>query len=248
LQELAAVAAGGQIVEEAAAEQVEAAGVGHHSVAEVVAQMRVRRHEARHQQALGEGAQLALVHVEVGALRPDIGHDIAGIFDLAVVDEAVFAVLEPEHPAGAVDRRLGHLVSQSVSGFAPRPARHDRPATASATARVARTTTADAAAMVGSNSERMPSHMRRGRVRIVGLPMKSEISSSSNEVRKASSAPERTPGRISGRITVMVTRRRLAPSDSPARKSSGSRPLSEASVVKITKGSASVRWPTTRPA
>src|SRR3546814_8153883 len=56
-----------------------------------------------------------------------------------------------------------------------------------------------AAVMVGLIISRMPVNICLGRVRCSGLATNSTTTTSSNEVTKANSAPEMTPGRISGR-------------------------------------------------
>src|SRR6266702_318487 len=58
-----------------------------------------------------------------------------------------------------------------------------------------------AAVMVGLMFSRMPLNISRGRVRCFAPAMNSTITTSSKLVAKANSAPDATPGRISGRIT-----------------------------------------------
>ena len=65
--------------------------------------------------------------------------------------------------------------------------------------------TVAAAVMVGLIISRMPLNIWRGRVRWSLLPTNSTTTTSSHEVTKANSAPEITPGEISGRITLRNT-------------------------------------------
>jgi hypothetical protein len=58
-----------------------------------------------------------------------------------------------------------------------------------------------AAAMVGLRFSRMPLNICRGRVACSGPARNRVTTTSSNEVAKANSAPEITPGAISGRVT-----------------------------------------------
>ena len=75
-----------------------------------------------------------------------------------------------------------------------------------------------------------------------GPAMNSTATTSSNEVTNANSAPEITPGRISGIVTLKNTRRGLAPSEAAARFSDWSNPISVAVTVMMTKGMPSVAW------
>ena len=75
-----------------------------------------------------------------------------------------------------------------------------------------------------------------------GPAMNSTATTSSNEVTKANKAPEMTPGRIKGMITLKNVVRGLAPRLAEARISDWSKPDSVAVTVMITKGMPSVAW------
>ena len=72
--------------------------------------------------------------------------------------------------------------------------------------------------------------------------MKSTATTSSNEVTKAKSAPETTPGRISGMMTLKKVVVGVAPRLAAARISERSKPTSVAVTVMITNGMPRVAW------
>ena len=73
------------------------------------------------------------------------------------------------------------------------------------------TSIVDTAAIVGSISKRIPSHMRRGNVTAVVPETNSATISSSKEVTNANRAPASTPGRMSGNVTWRKALNGLAP-------------------------------------
>lgn len=84
--------------------------------------------------------------------------------------------------------------------------------------------------------------MRTGSVCMRTSARKSEISSSSNEVRKANSAAEASPGAASGTTMRVKMRQRLAPRLAAARSRFTSTPLSVESRISTTTGSAITAW------
>ena len=106
----------------------------------------------------------------------------------------------------------------------------------------------ETAATVGSISVRMPSHICLGSVGW-RLPLtKMATTTSSNEVMKASSAPDTTPGRMSGSVTSRKVCQRPAPRFWAASSSVSSKPRRVAVTTTTTNGSASTVWASTRPA
>ena len=94
-------------------------------------------------------------------------------------------------------------------------------------------------AITGLASERTKSHSSRGSV-TARVPLTNRaISSSSNEVRKANSAPARIPGRTSGIVTVQRVRVRFAPRLIAAHSSRSSKFFSVAATITVTYGIAS---------
>ena len=79
------------------------------------------------------------------------------------------------------------------------------------------TSTVAAARMVGLISWRMPAHIWRGRVSCSAPPRKRMMTTSSNEVMKAKSAPEMTPGAIRGSWTLKKLYTGVPPSPCAAR-------------------------------
>jgi hypothetical protein len=98
------------------------------------------------------------------------------------------------------------------------------------------------ARMAGLICSRMPFHIWRGMVCCSGPAMNSTATTSSKLVTKANRAPEITPGRISGMVTRKKVVRGLAPSDAAARFSDWSKPTRVAVTVMMTKGIPSVAW------
>ena len=106
----------------------------------------------------------------------------------------------------------------------------------------------ETAATVGSISVRMPSHICLGSVGC-RLPLtKMATTTSSNEVMKASSAPDTTPGRMSGSVTSRNVCQRPAPRFWAASSSVWSKPRSVAVTTTTTNGSARTVCASTRPA
>ena len=99
------------------------------------------------------------------------------------------------------------------------------------------------AAMVGSTSRTRLFQMRTVSVWTSTPDRKSGIRSSSNEVRKAKSAADRTPGRMSGSVMRRSAVTRLAPRLSAACSRRMSKPWSVAAMMMTTTGSASTVWP-----
>ncbi len=73
--------------------------------------------------------------------------------------------------------------------------------------------------MVGLICSRMPAHIWRGSVRCSGPPRNNTATTSSNEVMKAKSAPDATPGAIKGSVTLKNVRAGEAPRLAAARSS-----------------------------
>ncbi|MCY1383752.1 hypothetical protein D9M69_719080 [compost metagenome] len=73
------------------------------------------------------------------------------------------------------------------------------------------------ARMLGLICSRRPENICRGMVRCCGPAMNRMTTTSSKEVMKANSAPEITPGRISGMMMSKNTRNGVAPRFSAAR-------------------------------
>jgi len=96
--------------------------------------------------------------------------------------------------------------------------------------------------MVGEISSRMPENICRGSVRCSGPPINRITITSSNDVTKAKSAPEMTPGSMSGSTTLKNTVCGAPPSEAPARMSVRSKLISVAVTVMTTKGVASAVW------
>ena len=103
------------------------------------------------------------------------------------------------------------------------------------------------ARIAGLIASRMPFHIWRGMVCCSGPAMNSTATTSSNEVTKANRAPETTPGRISGSITLKKVVRGLAPIEAAARLSEWSKPERVAVTVMMTNGIPSVAWARTTP-
>jgi len=82
----------------------------------------------------------------------------------------------------------------------------------------------ETAAIVGSISKRIPSHIRRGNVTAAVPETNNATISSSNEVMKANSEPASTPGRISGNVTCRKAPHGLAPRLIAAYSSRSSKP------------------------
>ena len=101
--------------------------------------------------------------------------------------------------------------------------------------------------MVGLIRSRMPANICLGSVRVSGDEMNRATTSSSNEVAKANSAPETTPGAISGRITLRKAVSGGAPRLAAARASDQSKPVSVEITVTTTKGVARIVWAITSP-
>jgi len=90
--------------------------------------------------------------------------------------------------------------------------------------------------ITGLISCRMPDHICRGIVCCSTLPKKRTTTTSSNEVIKANNAPEITPGRISGIITLKNVLIVLAPKLCDARIRLVSKPVRVAVTVITTNG------------
>src|SRR5690242_8864171 len=89
------------------------------------------------------------------------------------------------------------------------------------------TTTLDDAAMVGSISTVTLLYIWTGSVCSVGDRRNSAMTTSSNDVTKAKTAPVTMPRLINGIVTFRKVRTGGAPSDADARSSFGSKPPSE---------------------
>ena len=98
------------------------------------------------------------------------------------------------------------------------------------------------AKMAGLICSRMPAHISRGMVRCSRPPMNSTVTTSSNEVAKANSAPEATPGAISGSCTRRKLRQGPAPKLAAARVRLRSKPARVAVTVMTTKGVPRAAW------
>jgi ABC-type sugar transport system permease subunit len=89
---------------------------------------------------------------------------------------------------------------------------------------------------------RMPENICHGIVRCLKLPTKSTTTTSSNEVMKANRAPEITPGRMSGTITLKKVRGGDEPRLAEARIRLLSKPTRVAVTVMTTNGVPSAAW------
>ena len=92
------------------------------------------------------------------------------------------------------------------------------------------------AKIVGLICSRRPVNICQGRVFCAAAPTKSTTTTSSNEVMKAKSAPEITPGKISGICTRKKVTVGVAPMFAAARVRELSKPTSVAVTVMITNG------------
>ena len=104
------------------------------------------------------------------------------------------------------------------------------------------------AAMVGVMFSRMPVNIWRGSVTCSGPARNRVTTTSSNEVAKANSAPEITPGAITGSVTRKNVRTGLAPRLRLARTRLSLKPCSVASTVVSTKGAPSAACTMISPA
>jgi hypothetical protein len=86
----------------------------------------------------------------------------------------------------------------------------------------------------------MPENICRGSVRCPGPAISSATTTSSNDAANANTAPDSTPGRISGRITRRNAPSGVAPRFAAARRSVISNPASVANTVMPTNGAPSV--------
>ena len=90
--------------------------------------------------------------------------------------------------------------------------------------------------MVGESCSRRPVHIWRGKVVCSGPPRNKTTTTSSNEVAKANSAPESTPGQTMGSITLRKAKNCEAPRLRAARIRLMSKPPSVAVTVITTNG------------
>src|SRR5690606_31444766 len=154
------------------------------------------------------------------------------------------------HPLLRGSQVPGHDCSRRAvlekSWIAARRARGDA-TTSSSRAVVAATTIVDAAAIVGSVSVVTLVNICTGRVRSAGLARTSEITTSSKETAKATTAPERTPGAASGRVTVLNVVSGEEPRLAAARSNSGSMVRRFATTATVTNGIAKPVCAITRP-
>jgi hypothetical protein len=118
----------------------------------------------------------------------------------------------------------------------PWPDLRERWAMANATSStmVRKTSKVETAAMVGSTSNRIPSHIRLGRVMTLGVLKNNAMISSSKEVRKAKKAAAASPGAIKGKTTRLRVTKRLAPRLIAACSRMGSIPLRVALTMTTT--------------
>ena len=107
--------------------------------------------------------------------------------------------------------------------------------------------TTAAAVMVGLMFSLTPLKIWRGSVRCCGLARNSATTISSNEVTKANSAPDTTPGAMIGSVTVRNAWAGVAPRLAAARVRLGSKPCRVADTVMTTNGSASTVCAMIRP-
>ena len=84
-------------------------------------------------------------------------------------------------------------------------------------------------------------------VRCSKPPMNSTVTTSSKEAANANSAPETTPGAMSGSWTRRNTRHGLAPRLAPARTRFSSKLAKVAVTVMTTKGVPSAAWARIKP-
>jgi len=98
------------------------------------------------------------------------------------------------------------------------------------------------AKMVGEICSRMPEYIWRGIVRCSGPARNRTATTSSNDVIKANSPPDTTPGKIKGIWIFQKVFAGPAPIDAPARTRLLSNPTSVAVTVMITKGVPRAAW------
>ena len=109
------------------------------------------------------------------------------------------------------------------------------------------TSRAATAAVVGSISSRIPSHIRFGRVLIRTPLRKMAITTSSKDARNAKRAAVITAGRISGSVTLRNVVNLVAPSVHAACSRAGSTRSRAEATTTMTNGTARVRCASTRP-
>ena len=88
----------------------------------------------------------------------------------------------------------------------------------------------------------MPAHIWRGMVRCSKPAKKNTTTTSSNDVMKANSPPEMTPGRIRGMVILKKVRGGGAPRPAAARTRVWSKPTRVAVTVITTNGVPSAVW------
>ena len=96
--------------------------------------------------------------------------------------------------------------------------------------------------MVGLICSRIPENICQGIVRCLKLPTNSTTTTSSNDVMKANRAPEITPGKISGTITLKKMVGGVAPRLAAARIKLLSKPTRVAVTVMTTNGVPNAAW------
>jgi TRAP transporter 4TM/12TM fusion protein len=189
----------------------------------------------------------------VGALNPVL-RVLVGLAALAMIDggwltDAVG--LGTAAAVWAIQRRIRHAARGGARGglrrqpgLRPRSRSDRRRRSSTAVRSPIETITriVATARIAGLSCSRMPFHIWRGIVCWSKAATKSTTTTSSKEVTKAKSAPEITPGRISGMVIWKKVVVGEAPSDAAARFSDWSKPTSVAVTVMMTKGMPSVAW------
>src|SRR5690606_33947764 len=120
-------------------------------------------------------------------------------------------------------------------------------ATAAITSNVKATRMVEAAAITGVRSCLSAPQMRTGRVCRSGLAMKIATTTSSQEIRKANTAAEKSPMRMAGSVIFSFACRGEAPQRTAASSIDLSKPSSELTIGITAKGKASTVWASTKP-
>src|SRR5215470_8295860 len=236
----AAVAPRGQIVREAGAEEVATASIYEEAAALLGGDVGVSTDLPRDHQL---PARVESVVPRARVRAPDVDDAIAFVDERPVAQEAMLGAVEGDDQA-PLDAGARHGWGTPARKRSPR--RRSSSTTAMRTRETEISTTA-AAATAGVMVSLTPLQSWRGSVRRSGLPTKRMTRSSSNEVTKAKTAPETTPGRMMGNVTFRNAWSGEAPRPAAARGRFTSKPCRVAAMVMTTKGSASTVCASTSP-
>src|SRR5262249_13835218 len=236
----AAIAPGGQVVREAGAEEVATASIHEEPATFLGRDVGVSADLPRdHQLAARVDGQVARARVRT----PDVDDAIALVDERPIAQEAMLGAVEGDDKA-PLDAGARHGPGTPARKRSPR--RRSSSTTAMRTRETEISTTA-AAATAGVIVSLTPLQSCRGSVRCSGQPTKRMTKSSSNEVTKAKTAPETTPGRMMGNVTLRNAWSGDAPRPAAARGRFTSKPCRVAAMGMTTKGSASTVCASTNP-